>query len=119
MMQDKPRGYFENLLAIDCETTGLDWNGDDPSNGHQAVSWGIIVANGITLEPIEELYLEIKYNEFSRKAREADPNFGVAAANIHGLTFDYLEQHGIDEVEAVEKIGNLIIKYWGPKKKYK
>lgn len=111
---DKPKGYFEHLLAIDCETTGLDWDGDNPSNGHQAVSWGIIVADAKTLKTVEELYVEIKYNEASRNARAADPEFGVGAANIHGLTFKHLEEHGISEEEAVVLIANLIIKYWGP-----
>lgn len=111
---DKPKGYFEHLLAIDCETTGLDWDGDDPSNGHQPVSWGLIVADAKTLKPVEELYIEIKYNETSKKARAADPEFGVGAANIHGLTFKYLEEHGITEEEAAVLIANLIIKYWGP-----
>jgi len=111
---DKPRGCFENLLAIDCETTGLDWDADDPSNGHQAVSWGMIVADGKTLKPIEELYVEIKWNNDSKETKKTDPEFGVSAANIHGLTYEYLEKNGITEEEAVVKIANLIIKYWGP-----
>lgn len=111
---DKPTGYFEKLLAMDCETTGLDWNGDDPSNGHQAVSWGFIVADGKTLKPIEELYVEIKWNDESKAARKADPEFGKEAGRIHGLTYDYLEQNGVTEEEAVVLIANMIIKYWGP-----
>jgi len=114
MMYDKPRGYFEKILAIDCETTGLDWNADDPSTGHQPISWGVIVANAHTLTPIEELYVEIKYNEQSKQSRAKDKTFGVGAANIHGLTFKYLEENGIEESAAVEKIANLILKYWGP-----
>jgi len=114
MSYDTPKGYFEKLLAMDCETTGLDWDGDNPSNGHQAVSWGFIVADGKTLKPIEELYVEIKWNDASKAARKLDPQFGVAAANIHGLTYDHLEKNGISEEEAVVKIANLIIKYWGP-----
>ena len=112
--KEKPRGYFEKLLAIDCETTGINFSSNDPSEGHQALSWGLIVADAKTLKPIEELYLEIKYNELSKKRRKEEKDFGVNAANIHGLTFDYLEKHGIDEQEAVVKIANLIIKYWGP-----
>lgn len=111
---DKPKGYFEKLLAMDCETTGLAWNSADPSIGHQAVSWGFIVADGKTLKPIEELYVEIKWNNESKAARKADPQFGVGAANIHGLTYDYLEKNGMSEEDAVVKIANLIIKYWGP-----
>jgi len=111
---DKPKGYFEYLLAIDCETTGLDWDADDPSNGHQPVSWGLIVADAKTLKSVEELYVEIKYNEASKLARASDPEFGVDAANIHGLTFKHLEEHAISEEEAVILIANLILKYWGP-----
>jgi DNA polymerase III epsilon subunit-like protein len=111
---EKPKGYFQYLLAIDCETTGLNWDDDDPSNGHQALSWGIIVADAKTLKSIEELYIEIKYNDDSRLMKQTDPEFGIYAADIHGLTFDYLEKNGISEEEAVLKIANLILKYWGP-----
>lgn len=110
----KPRGYFKYLLAIDCETTGINYNAADPSIGHQAVSWGVIVANAKSLKSIEELYVEIKWNDESKKRREEDPTFGKEAEKIHKLTYNYLEKNGIEESEAVEKIGNLILKYWGP-----
>lgn len=112
--KDKPRGYFEKLLAMDCETTGLTFNSDDPSVGHQAISWGLIVADAATLKPIEELYLEIKWNEDSVAARQKDPSFGKRAEQVHGLSKSYLDENGITETEAVEKIGSLIMKYWGP-----
>jgi DNA polymerase III epsilon subunit-like protein len=112
--KDKPRGYFEFLLAIDCETTGLNFTTDDASVGHQAVSWGVIVADAKTLKPIDELYVEIKWNEQSRATKAENPKFGLDAEKVHGLTFDYLEQNGIDESEAVLLIGSLIMKYWGP-----
>ena len=35
---------------------------------------------------------------------EDDPEFGSRAAEIHGLTRDYLEKNGITEEEAVEQI---------------
>ncbi len=109
-----PRGYFKYVLALDSETTGLDWNDDDPSVGHQAVSWGFIVADAETLIPVEKLYVEIKWNDISRLAKEEDPEFGTKASDIHGLTFAHLEEHGIPEDEAVIKIMTLILKYWGP-----
>ena len=112
--KNKPTGYFKYLLAIDCETTGLDFNSDHPSNGHQALSWGVIVLESDTFTPVEELYVEIKWNEESKAAREADPKFGKRAEEIHGLTYDYLEENGVTEEEAVELIGSLIMKYWGP-----
>jgi len=109
-----PKGYFKFLLAIDAETTGLNRDTDDPSVGHQCVSWGIIVADAMTFEPIEKLYLEIKWNDKSIAAREEDPSFGKYAETIHGLSFEYLEEHGVTEEEAVVQILNLILKYWGP-----
>lgn len=117
----KPVGSFDFLLAIDCETTGLCFNSDSPvsnpttGEAHQTVSWGIVVADAKTLKPVEDLYVEIKWNSSSVIQRNKNPNFGVGAEKVHGLTFDYLEENGLDESEAVVAIGNLIMKYWGPK----
>ena len=113
-VKGKPVGYFKHLLAVDCETTGLDFNSDHPSNGHQAVSWGIVVLDSETFEQVEELYVEVKWNDISKAARKADPKFGKRAEEIHGLTFDYLEENGVTEEEAIEMIGAVIMKYWGP-----
>lgn len=112
--KDKPAGYFKYLLALDCETTGLTFNSDHPSDGHQAVSWGLVVLDGNTFEQVEEMYVEIKWNQESKAQRKIDPEFGKRAEQIHGLTYEYLEENGITEVEAVEKIGSMIMKYWGP-----
>ena len=112
--KDKPRGHFDFILAIDCETTGLKFGSDYADDGHQAVSWGVVVADAATLKPIEELYVEIKWNQQSKDARKKDSSFGKRAEEIHGLTYEYLEKNGIDEEDAVAKIGELILKYWGP-----
>ncbi len=91
MTQAKQVGYSRFILPMDCETTGL-YKGDDPSIGHQCVSWGMIVADTETLQPVEELYVEIKFNEHSLAARDKDSSFGEYAANkIHGLTYEHLE----------------------------
>lgn len=117
----KPVAYFQKLLAIDCETTGICFHSDSPVSNpttgeiHQTVSWGLIVADAVTFEPVEQLYVEIKWNDTSRAARNKNPNFGLKAEQVHGLTFNHLEQHGITEEEAVIKIGNLILKHWSPK----
>lgn len=118
--KDKPKGYFKHLLAIDCETTGLCFGNDNPvynsttGERHQTVSWGLIVADSETLKPVEELYVEIKWNDESKRQRKENPNFGKGAEKIHGLTYEYLEKNGIEEEEALVKIGELILKYWGP-----
>ncbi len=87
-------GYFQFILAIDCETT--------------------VVAKTNDLKPIDELYLEIKWNEQSKAKRREDPSFGRKAETIHGLTYEYLEENGIDEITAAYKINQLLTKYWGP-----
>lgn len=108
----KPRGYIERVLVIDAETSGISFNGIDPTinpatgETYQAVSLGLIVANAITLEPIERLYVEIKWNGESVWSKEAE--------RVHGLSLAYLEEHGITEEEAVVEIAELIIKHWGP-----
>ncbi len=114
---DNPKGFFKYILAMDSETTGLNFDEYDPSIGHQAVSWGFIVADSVTLEPVEELYLEVKWNDQSLQARKDDPDFSVSASAIHGLTFEYLEKNGITEEEAVVQLATLILKYWGPNRK--
>lgn len=111
----KPRGSFDFLLAADCETTGIHFDSDDSSEGYQAISWGLVVADAATFEPIEELYVEIKWNDDQKAKRAADGNFGKGAEKVHGLTMDYLEKNGVTEEEAAVQITNLILKYWGPK----
>jgi len=119
-VKDKPRGSFDFLLAMDCETTGLCLNQDSPVENpktgerHQAVSWGLIVADAATLKPIEKMYVELKWNEKSKKQREANAKWGTHAEKIHGLTYEYLEKNGITEEEAVAEIGSMVLKYWGP-----
>lgn len=102
----KPIGYMKNILAMDCETSGLTYNGDDPSVDHQSLSWGFVVADSKTLKPIEKLYVEIKWDGKSKWDKRAE--------KVHGLTKEHLEKNGVTEQEAVELIGSLILKYWGP-----
>lgn len=110
--KNKPRGYYTRILAMDCETTGLASNCDDPSYNpetkeeYQAVSWGLIVADAQTFKPLDELYIEIQHN--------GDSVWDPRAQRIHGLSKEHLEQNGFTEEEAVEAIGTLIMKHWGP-----
>jgi DNA polymerase III alpha subunit (gram-positive type) len=105
------RGYFKYILAMDSETTGLYFNGDNPSvnestgKHHQAISWGFIVANADTLEAVDKLYIEIKWDG------KSDWNAGAEA--VHGLSKEHLEQNGVSEEDAMVEIANLILKYWG------
>lgn len=116
----KPKGYFKHILAMDCETTGLCFNTDHPTfnpdtgERHQAVSWGLLVINSDTLETVDELYVEVKWNNDSIKQRAKDPKFGTFAEKIHGLTKSYLDENGLSEEEAIVRIYEMVGKYWGP-----
>ena len=120
MTTKKPRGYFDFILAIDCETTGLCFSNDSPvynettGEYHQPISWGVLVVDANTLEIVEKLYVEIAWNEMSIAQREEDPKFGTFAEKVHGLSKDYLDENGMDEEDAVAEIVSMVLKYWGP-----
>jgi len=119
-IKGKPKGFFKYTLAMDCETTGLCFSVDHPTNNpktgerHQAVSWGLVVVDSETLEPVDELYVEVKWNEESIAQRAKNPKFGTFAEKIHGLTRAHLDEHGVTEEEAIVQIYEMIGKYWGP-----
>lgn len=110
--EKKPRGYFNKLLIVDSETSGIAMGCDDPSfNPHtgeeyQSVAWGLIVADAQTLKVIEELYIEIKWDGVSK--------WEAAAQKVHGLTPQYLEKNGLTTEDAVLEIASLILRHWGP-----
>lgn len=112
MADKKPRGYFEKILVVDSETSGMAFGVDDPSfnpdtgETYQSVSWGLIVANAQTLEPIEEMYVEIKW--------DGESKWDARAQAVHGLTLEHLEENGLDAEEAVVEIAGLILRHWGP-----
>jgi DNA polymerase III epsilon subunit-like protein len=111
-MTTKPRGHFDLILAIDCETTGLAYNADDPSfdpktgQTYQAISWGLVVVEAARLKTIEELYVEVQWDGKSVWSPDAQ--------KIHGLSKEHLAKNGKTPEEAVELIANLILDYWGP-----
>lgn len=110
--KNKSVGYYNFILALDTETSGLFFGQDDPSfnpktNQYaQAVSMGLVVADAHTFTPIEKLYVEIKWDGQSIW----DPK----AEKVHGLSKQYLKEHGIEPWDAVEKIGSLVLQYFGP-----
>lgn len=108
----KPKGYFDFVLAMDSETTGIALGSDDPSYNaktgetYQAISWGFVVADAHTFKEIECLYVEIKWDGVSK--------WSMDAQKVHGISLEHLEEHGLDPEDAVVLIAELILKYWGP-----
>jgi len=97
---------INKFLCFDSETTGLCFNNYDPSIDpitggiYQAISWGLIISDTAHYEPERELYVELKWDPNTIWTREAE--------NIHGLSKDYLEEHGKTNEEAAEEIGTFL-----------
>lgn len=96
---------FDKIIAFDCETSGINRKSEDPSDGYQMVSAGIIIADTKEFKPIEKLYLEIKWNGEAKWEEEAE--------KVHGFSKQYLEKTGVSEEEAAEQIGLLIDRHFG------
>lgn len=91
-------------LMIDWETTGADF-GQDSSVNYQGIAFGAIVFDLTTMEPVEELYRELKFDASKYKWTEG-------AQKIHGLTQDHLEEHGVSRDEGLADLIEMMIKYW-------
>lgn len=96
-------------LCLDWETSGATWGGDSTID-FQGLSFGAIVFNADTFEPIEKLYLEIKFDETKYQ-------WSPGAEAIHGMSREYLEANGVTQEEAAAQLATLILKYWGPTSK--
>ena len=110
MTEQTPKGYFERILAIDTETSGLFMGTDSPAKNdkgeyYQVLSWGLMVLDAQTLDTIEELYIEQKWDGVAK--------WDTRAEAVHGLSKEHLEKNGVSREEAQVQIASLILKYWG------
>jgi hypothetical protein len=93
-------------IAIDWETSGSVW-GDDSTVDHQGISFGAVVFNISTFEPVETLYREIKFDDTKYKWQDG-------AECIHGLSRSHLAAHGVDSVDAAIDLMTMFTKYFSP-----
>jgi DNA polymerase III epsilon subunit-like protein len=99
-------GKFDTLFAVDCETSGFNRTSNDITENYQSIAWGIIAANAETLEPINKLYLEIKW--------DGQSIWDPGAERVHGLTKEHLEKQGFTAAEAADKIVEFIYSHIDP-----
>lgn len=92
-------------LCIDWETSGSVWGGDS-SKEYQGVSFGAIVFETETFEPVEKMYRTVRFN--GERYKWSDD-----AQKIHGLSREYLNEHGKTQQEAAIDLADMILKYWG------
>lgn len=108
--QKDPQGYFNRILAFDSETSGLHFgthparNPLDPTDRYQCVSWGLVVLDG-QLKQLDEMYIEIQWDGKSKWNKKAE--------EVHGLSKEYLAEHGTPFEEAYIQIVNFLFKHWG------
>ena len=89
-------------LAIDFETSG--YSVPDYAKSHQGISFGAIIFDVGSSEPVESLYVEVQFDESRYK-------WEMGAEKVHGLSRDYLQKNGVSQQEAAVLLCNLIIKY--------
>jgi len=90
-------------LAIDWETTGYSL--PNYASKHQGISYGAIIFDVKTLEPVESIYHEIKFNSIYK--------WEAGAQAVHGITREHLEAHGISQEEGALHLAALVNKYLG------
>jgi len=91
-------------VAIDWETSGFSV--PEYAKFHQGISFGVIIFDSQSLEPVESLYLEIKFDEKQYK-------WESSAERVHGLSRDHLQANGVTQEDAAVALCNLIVKYLG------
>lgn len=97
-------------LAIDWETSGYSL--PDYAKNHQGISFGALIFEVATLDIVDSMYREILF---------CDPDgptyqWSDEAEKVHGISIEYLAQHGVPQTEAACDLCNMIVKYIGNEK---
>lgn len=99
-------------LALDWETSGSEWGGDS-SVEHQGISYGAVLFDTVTLDPIKTLYREIKFDPSLGKAWQGkDYKWSEEAQGIHGLSREHLAANGVDQETAAVDLAELILEHF-------
>lgn len=104
---EKVKGKFDKVLAFDCETSGVNFDGIDPSINYKMLSAGLIIADA-DFKPIEELYVEFKWADSDKHYKWSEQAF-----SIHGLSKEHLDKHGVTENDGAEAIGGILYEHFG------
>lgn len=97
------------ILFVDVETSGYALNDlmDRTGNGKfQMVSLGAIVASANSLKELDEFYIEFKPLNTCE--------WSAGAERIHGLSRDYLSEHGVDYETGFISFVEFLVKHFDP-----
>jgi hypothetical protein len=92
-------------LCLDWETSGAAF-GEDSSKIYQGLSFGAIVFNTKTFEPVEEMYRVIQFDETKWK-------WSDDAQKIHGMSKEHTIENGVSAEQAAADLLEMIFKYFG------
>jgi DNA polymerase III epsilon subunit-like protein len=93
-------------LAIDWETSG--YSTPDYAAEHQGISFGAVIYDIETFEPVDVMYREIKFSDKYK--------WEAGAEKVHGLSREHLESAGISQEEAAIDLASMVLKYLGTDK---
>lgn len=96
---------IDKVLALDTETSGINFEAMTVAEDYQMVSVGMIVADTENFEPMDELYIVIKWDGKSKWSEKAE--------EVHGMSKQYLAKNGVSPEEAAEKIALFLDKHFG------
>ena len=92
-------------LSIDWETSGSDFGGDS-TKSYQGISFGAVIFDTKTFEPVDQVYVELQFDDTKYK-------WSDEAEKIHGLTRAHLAEHGESREDALCILLELIAKWIG------
>lgn len=95
------------ILVCDTETTGSTFDEYYKTfQRFQAISFGLIVANSETFEPVAKKQVFVKFDESKYEWTDG-------AEKIHGISRDKLQEVGLENEDAAAEIAEFILTYFG------
>jgi DNA polymerase III epsilon subunit-like protein len=104
-MSKKSTGVPKFSLGFDTETSGFSL----PyfASKHQMISYGAVIVDNESLEIVDALYNEIKFDDTKY-------SWDAGAEAVHGLSREHLSKNGLSSMEAGCALAEFMLKYFGP-----
>jgi hypothetical protein len=93
---------------IDWETTGADFAPglEGTFKKYQGISFGVVIADNVTFEELDSLYVELKFDDTKYQWTDG-------AENIHKLSREYLAENGVEREDGLAQLIEILIKHFG------
>lgn len=93
-------------LWLDWETSGADFklSYTEQAKIYQGIQLGLVVADNETFEEVDSLKLNIKF--------DSKYKWEQAAQNVHGITLEFLEEHGVEREVAACAVIEFLLKHF-------